>query len=124
LPLRTDGFPLATRNREIGIHIQSSVSRNRAIAADIRATRADSRATATRSRETGIYSREIASYIREIAADRQEMAANIEAIAGYTGRTAAPGLATIARRRFTSIYGQNASLLPFARCSRLHTLRS
>ena len=109
--------------REIGIHIPSTASRQRAIAADRRATRIDIHATAARRRETGIYSREIASYIREIAADSQEMAVNIEEIASCTRRTAAPGPATMARRRFARIYGQNASLFPFAPRRALPTLR-
>ena len=109
--------------REIGIHIPSTASRQRAIAADIRATRIYIPATATRSREIGIYSREIASYIQETAADSQEMAANIEEITGCTRRIAAPGLATIARRRFARIYGQNASLFPFAPRRALPTIR-
>ena len=41
--------------QEIGIHIQSTAIRNRAIAADSRAPRIYIRATAADSREIGIY---------------------------------------------------------------------
>ena len=85
----TTKLSLATRNREIEIHIQSTAIRNRAIAADNRATRIFIRATAAVSREIGIYSQEIATYIREIAADIQEMAVNIGEIGIDSPRTAA-----------------------------------
>ena len=84
----TTKLSLATRNREIEIHIQSTAIRNRAIA-DNRATRIFIRGTLADSREIGIYSQEIATYIREIAADIQEMAVNIGKIGIDSPRTAA-----------------------------------
>ena len=107
---------LATRNCEIGIHIQSIVIRNRAIAADIRATRIYIRATAGDSREIGIYRQEIASYIREIAADIQEIAVNIEEIAGYARRNAAAAVRPLPAARFAPVSAQNPFIFPFAAC--------
>jgi hypothetical protein len=109
-------FSLATRNREIGIHIQSIAIRNRAIAADIRATRIYIRATAADSREIGIYS-------QEIAADSQEMAVNIEEIAGYARRNAAAAVGRLPAADSQPFSAQNTSFLPFAACRALHTLR-
>lgn len=114
---------IATRNREIGIHIQSIVTRNRAIAADNRATRIYIRATASDSREIGIYSQETATYIREIAADNQEMTVNIEEIAGYALRNAAAAVRRLPAAGLTPILGQNALFFPFAARRALHTLR-
>ena len=113
----------ATRNREIGIPIQSTAIRNRAIAADIRATRSYIRATAADSREIGSYSQEIASYIREIAADSQEMAVNIEEIAGYARRNAAAAVRPLPAAQFAPVSAQNPSFLPFAARHALNTFR-
>ncbi len=108
----TTKVSLATRNREIEIHIQSIASRNRAFAADSRATRIYIRATATRSREIGIYSQEIATDIREIAADSQEMAVNIEEIAGYARRNAAAAVGRLQAAGFPSFPAKTTHFYP------------
>jgi hypothetical protein len=103
----TTKVSLATRNREIGIHIQSIAIRSRAIAADNRATRIYIRATAADSREIGIYSREIATDSRKIASEwwpcastSQEMAVNIEEIGIYRPRNAAAAVGRLPAAEF------------------------
>ena len=78
------------RNREIAIHLQSTASRSRVIAADILETSIYIRASVADRREIAINWLEIATYIREIAADIQEMAVNIVEMTIYSRRTGTP----------------------------------